>query len=152
MIISCENCEKKFTVVDDLIPLDGRQLKCGSCGHKWFFKKTIIIEKDIKPSLKKKIEVKKINTNEQIPATTDKIISEAEKINLNNLRYSSNANTKISFVNLFFLFLITFVAFIILIDTFKSQINYVMPGFNLFIENFYESIRDFYLFFKDLIS
>ena len=61
-------------------------------------------------------------------------------------------NNKIAFINLFFLLLITFAAFIILIDTFKIQLNNLLPGFNFFLDNFYESIKDFYLFCKDLIS
>ena len=38
MIITCENCTKKFNLQDDLIPEEGRELQCGSCNHKWFFK------------------------------------------------------------------------------------------------------------------
>ena len=45
-------------------------------------------------------------------------------------------NNKISILNLFFLFLITFVAFIILLDTFKIQINNLIPGFNFLLEIF----------------
>ena len=46
MIISCENCNKKFEVSDNLIPAQGRLLQCSGCDHKWFFKKTeILIEK-----------------------------------------------------------------------------------------------------------
>ena len=45
-----------------------------------------------------------------------------------------------------------FAAFIILIDTFKIQLNNYLPGLNFFLDNFYESIKDFYLFCKDLIS
>ena len=37
MIISCENCGKKFEVSDDLIPENGRFLQCGSCSHKWHY-------------------------------------------------------------------------------------------------------------------
>ena len=40
MIISCENCNKRFEVSDNLIPEEGRLLQCSSCDHKWFFKKT----------------------------------------------------------------------------------------------------------------
>ena len=39
MIISCEVCNKKFEINSNLIPSDGRTLQCGSCNHKWFFKK-----------------------------------------------------------------------------------------------------------------
>ena len=39
MIIICPCCEKKFEVDGNLIPEKGRTLQCGSCDHKWFFKK-----------------------------------------------------------------------------------------------------------------
>ena len=38
MIISCENCNKKFELDDHLIPNEGRLLECGSCSHKWHYK------------------------------------------------------------------------------------------------------------------
>ena len=40
MIITCENCSKSFNIQESLIPNEGRELQCGSCGHKWFFKKS----------------------------------------------------------------------------------------------------------------
>ena len=52
MIISCENCNKRFEVSDNLIPEQGRLLQCSSCDHKWFFKKT---EKLIEKKEPKKI-------------------------------------------------------------------------------------------------
>ena len=151
MIISCEKCAKKFTVADNLIPLNGRNLQCSSCGYKWFFKKTTKTEKLKKPT-KKQIEIKKIDLNEQIPPVIDNIIKEAEKIDAKNPTDVIQKSNKIAFLNLFFLFLITFVALIILIDTFKIQINNLLPGFNFLLDNFYESTKDFYLFCKDLIS
>ena len=45
MIIECVNCNKKFEVNSELIPLQGRTIQCGSCNHIWFYK----------PVLKKKI-------------------------------------------------------------------------------------------------
>ena len=151
MIISCEKCAKNFTVNDNLIPLNGRNLQCSSCGHKWFFKKTTKTEKLKKP-IKKQIEIKKIDLDEQIPPVIDNIIKEAEKIDAKNPSDEIQKINKIAFLNLFFLFLITFVALIILIDTFKIQINNLLPGFNFLLDNFYESTKDFYLFCKDLIS
>ena len=72
MIISCEKCAKKFTVADNLIPLNGRNLQCSSCGYKWFFKKITKTEK-LKKSIKKQIEIKKIDLDEQIPPVIDNI-------------------------------------------------------------------------------
>ena len=48
MIISCNNCNKKFDIDSTLIPDKGRLLQCASCDHKWFFKKEVL-EKKISP-------------------------------------------------------------------------------------------------------
>ena len=39
MIITCPCGVKKFEIDATLIPDNGRNLECGSCGHVWFFKK-----------------------------------------------------------------------------------------------------------------
>ena len=70
MIVVCVNCNKKFEVNSELIPLEGRNLQCSSCNHVWFFnkgqKETINISetknnKEIS-SLKEKNDLKKENT------------------------------------------------------------------------------------------
>ena len=38
MIITCDQCNKKFEIDSSLIPKEGRLLKCGSCEHVWFYK------------------------------------------------------------------------------------------------------------------
>ena len=48
MIITCNNCNKKFDIDSTLIPDKGRLLQCASCDHKWFFKKEVF-EKKISP-------------------------------------------------------------------------------------------------------
>ena len=39
MIITCNNCNKKFDIDSNLISDKGRLLQCAGCDHKWFFKK-----------------------------------------------------------------------------------------------------------------
>ncbi|MDA7459970.1 zinc-ribbon domain-containing protein [Candidatus Pelagibacter ubique] len=41
MIITCNNCNKKFDIDSSLISDKGRLLQCASCDHKWFFKKVV---------------------------------------------------------------------------------------------------------------
>ena len=38
MIITCPNCKKKFNIDPTLINNEGRDLKCGSCDHVWYYK------------------------------------------------------------------------------------------------------------------
>ena len=73
MIISCEKCNKKFELEDNLIPETGRLLQCGSCSYQWHYiptnQITLVNEIDqntltenIEKSLVKK-STKKINKN-----------------------------------------------------------------------------------------
>ena len=47
MIINCQKCNKKFKVDDDLIPAQGRLLKCGNCGNSWFYENNKEKPKDL---------------------------------------------------------------------------------------------------------
>ena len=142
MIIACPKCKKKFDIEDSLIPEKGRLLQCSSCDNKWFFKKTI--------EVKKKIEriSTKTKTN-KIPKETEDIIIEAEE---NNTKVENLKKKNLPILNLLLITLISFAALIIFLDTFKIQINNLIPGFEFLLENFYETLKDFYLFTIDLIK
>ena len=58
MIISCPNCNKKFKIDQNLIPINGRLLQCSNCKHKWHFK------------IEKKVEI------DNGSLETEKVISE----------------------------------------------------------------------------
>ena len=36
--ITCPNCKKTFEVEDNLIPSEGREVKCSACNIIWFYK------------------------------------------------------------------------------------------------------------------
>ena len=153
MIISCPNCKKKFEVVDNLIPESGRLLQCSGCSNKWFFKNEISI---FKPKTKKENDIKKRTEHlfkNEIPNEVERIIIDAEKsevIDDNLDKVSVKKIDKIGFFNLFLVILISFSAFLILFDTFKNPIENILPGFNFMLDNFYETLKDLFLFFKDL--
>ena len=46
--------------------------------------------------------------------------------------------------------IISFIALIILLDTFKKQLSVIIPNIETILYNLYESIKDIILFFKDL--
>ena len=142
MIIACPKCKKKFDIEDSLIPEKGRLLQCSSCDNKWFFKKTIEVKKKIE-----RISTKtKVN---KIPKETEDIIIEAEE---NNTKVENLKKNNLPILNLLLITLISFAALIIFLDTFKIQINNLIPGFEFLLENFYETLKDFYLFTIDLIK
>ena len=137
-----QNVKKKFDIEDSLIPEKGRLLQCSSCDNKWFFKKTI--------EVKKKIERISTKTKaNKIPKETEDIIIEAEE---NNTKVENLKKNNLPILNLLLITLISFAALIIFLDTFKIQINNLIPGFEFLLENFYETLKDFYLFTIDLIK
>ena len=147
MIISCIKCSKKFEADDKLIPDEGRFLQCGSCDHKWFFKKD-----------------NKVDINNNIPS--EEIISEElfenekkanQETNTNiidkkDLRNVKNSNKNINFLNKLIIFIISLIALILIIDTFKLPISNFIPNIDFILTSLYESIKDIFLFFKDLIQ
>ena len=63
MIITCNNCNKKFDIDSNLIPDKGRLLQCASCDHKWFFKKEVL-ENTVSP-IDEDISIDSINIFDQ---------------------------------------------------------------------------------------
>ena len=152
MIISCPNCKKKFDVANNLIPENGRLLQCSGCSNKWFFKKETPIIKKNETLNDIKITNEQLPQNE-IPNEVERIIIDAEKSEESTVYINSlyvKKIEKVAFFNLFIVILISFSALIILLDTFKNPIENMLPGFNFMLDNFYETLKDLFLFFKDL--
>ena len=63
MIITCNNCNKKFDIDSNLIPDKGRLLQCASCDHKWFFKKEVL-ENTVSP-IDEDISIDSVNIFDQ---------------------------------------------------------------------------------------
>ena len=81
-----------------------------------------------------------------------KKIYENESDNEND-QTNENIKTKeknISFINFLLVGIISFVAIVILFDTFKNQIAYVIPNVDLYINELHEILRDIFLFIADL--
>ena len=170
MIISCNNCNKKFDIDSNLIPDKGRLLQCASCNHKWFFRNEVL-ENSVSP-IDKDISIDKVNifdqnsssTNEEesvLEAPKDEVEVDLEEetkgkieIDINestqlNAKLKKQKNSKI--LNIFIVAIISFVAFIIIVDTFKYPIGQVVPNIEFILYNLYESIKDISLFIRDLI-
>ena len=138
MIISCDQCNKKFEIESNLIPDEGRVLQCSSCSHKWFYKKSLEQKITQKKEIKKPLH-KKINYKKKI-ITKDKVYQE---------KY--NKIKKISLLNVILVFIISIIALIILVDTFKNPISLIFPDIKSILNSLYETLTDIILFFKDLL-
>ena len=163
MIIECPACSKKFNIDEKLIPDEGRLLKCGNCDHTWFYKK--------QENLKLETETIKINEIEENKSEiniepVDVPIKQTKKI---RKKISKKSSTKEStskelvsidkssvsrennIIKKIFLIIISIIAFILLIDTFKNQISVIFPGILKMSDSLYLVINDLKLFIKDLV-
>lgn len=172
MIISCISCNKKFEINSDLIPDEGRLLQCGNCNNKWFFKKnnvenleepTIINTKPIlKDNIdnditeKEEIYIKEqsdeeIYINEESDNDEDELddnIKDPDTIEIRNIA----TRPKIKILNIILVFIISSIGLIIVLDTFKSPISFIIPNIEIILYNLYETLKDIILFLKDLIK
>ena len=161
MQITCPSCSKKFEIQDNLIPQNGRLLQCGSCEHQWFYKINLISTEKAKVSsttyeniieepvnklnqIKKKEKIKK-------PFKKNLEIS-PRQIEKNKLKNKKIEIKKKNYFKLIIVILITFIACIILIDTFKNQLSFFYPNLINILNNLYEILKDIILFLNDLIK
>ena len=156
MIIICPCGEKKFEVASNLIPENGRLLKCGACEKTWFYNKNNQInvsEEDIDEPVKSKI---RMASPKSVKEKSEPIISKNSSNLKNNkgselVRYQSKSNSKFSkFFNYLVVLIISFVALIIVLDTFKSPLSNYFPNLELILYNLFETLKDLVLFIKDL--
>ena len=147
MIIICPCGEKKFEVDENLIPDKGRLLKCGSCDQTWFFNKNVSKQTEPlidKPAKQKKILYKDENINKSVSKASIKPGSELVK-------YKPKYNfTFGKFLSYIIVSIITFIAIIIVLDTFKDPLSTIFPNLELVLYNLFETLRDLILFAKDL--
>ena len=147
MIITCPCGEKKFEVDENLIPDKGRLLKCGSCDQTWFFNKNV--SEQTEPLIDKPANQKKILYKDE---NIDKSVSKAPiKPGSELVKYKPKYNfTFGKFLSYIIVSIITFVAIIIVLDTFKDPLSNIFPDLELTLYNLFETLRDLILFAKDL--
>ena len=163
MIIECPACSKKFNIDEKLIPNEGRLLKCGNCDHTWFYKKEENLkletenikineiqenksEINIEPIEEPIKQTKKIRKKiSKKPLTKESTSKELVSVDKSSVSRENNIIKKI------FLIIISFIAFILLVDTFKNQISVIFPGVVQMSDSLYLVINDLKLFIKDLV-
>ena len=146
MIIACPCGEKKFEIDESLIPEKGRNLQCGSCNRKWFYKKPI--KEELVEKVNPIIDLNEVEdtTKYEVEETDKKEIDENNQIE----KEKKIVKKKINILRIILVFLISFVALIIIIDTFESPLKTVFPNIDLLMNSLYETLHDVVLFIKDL--
>ena len=156
MIITCPCGDKKFNVDASLIPQEGRTLQCGFCDHKWFFKTENTEEVKV---LEKKISKPVIEDNKNLSENIKEDITDEEDYDRESVNSSKEEiDKKVSkkndanYFKILIVIIISFIALILILETFKVQLSIIIPNIEIVLDNLYQSINDIKLFVLDLIN
>ena len=162
MIIECPCKKKKFNIDIDLIPVEGRNLQCGSCDRIWFYKKEdpILESQQINEDIAIKESEESANPNDdnyndqeikQPIKENKKPKSELSAVKETEDKPELVKQTKSSkFFSYLIVLIISLGALIILLDTLKTPLINIFPGLELILFNLYETLKDIKLFIIDL--
>ncbi len=154
MIIVCVNCNKKFEVNSSLIPEKGRSIQCGVCNHIWFYTTKI----EIRTNTEVLKQPRDIDSLSKIKDKNIKPSPIIKKDKDNEESFEKNAINKKSIFSLskifsyLIVFIISFIALILILETFKSYVSDIFPGLEILLYNLFETVKDIFLFSKNLIN
>jgi|TARA_B100001059_G_C17436958_1_gene380739 predicted Zn finger-like uncharacterized protein len=164
MILTCDSCQKKFVVPDQAIKQEGRLVQCGTCGNKWkqfpieIKKKIEKTDNKIKEKrFSKTAKPKKKNKNKtrQIDLYSPEYLAKKHGIFINEIsnKKKINSQEKISFgfYNLIIVFLVTVIVLSRGLYFFQDYIVLKLPITEFYIDYFFESIRNIFEIWKNLI-
>ena len=106
-----------------------------------------IVSKDIDTKAENKED--KIEEKQQPEEIIKKEKNLEKQKNTNTLKKTENKGSK--FFSYLIVFIISFVALIILLDTLKNPLINVFPGLEIILFNLFETLQDIKLFIIDLI-
>ena len=134
MIISCLNCNKKFNLDETLIPENGRLLQCSGCNHKWHYsiqKKENVNLSDKKDEIKNNddkeilidpsLSLKETTVNKKKANNTSKKLRNKKQDLDIKKKYIKKKLFSGSILNTLLITIITFVAMILILDSFKNK-------------------------------
>jgi len=168
MILTCNSCGKKFVVPDNAITASGRTVQCGSCGNKWKqfplqnLKNEPIPDKKISPLIKKPVtkipkpKTKKNKKPREINLYSPEYLQKKHGINLNkvetNKKQINDKKVSFGFYNSLLLFIVLIVITSRSLYFFQDFIIQKIPFAEFYLNYFFESIRNIFEIFKNLIS
>ena len=154
MIIVCPSCGKNFNVKDDQIPDKGRLLQCSKCKHEWFYTKNAIpIDDDLDEQANDELTQESFGILDEEDDRSDEVIIEDKSVELEKPKnINKKKSKKVNFFKILLVFIISFVAFVLIVDTFIVQISEYVPFAEKSLDNLYQSIIDISLFFQNLIK
>ncbi len=164
MILSCNSCGKKFVVPDQAITSSGRLVQCGSCGNKW---KQFPLSKENKSSIKKSKNIKSISITKipkpkkkkfkkkrEVGLYSPEYLAKKHGINLNEVKDNPISKKRVSygFYGSFLIFIILIIAFSRILYFSQDFIIQQIPISEFYLQYFFESIKNLFEIWKDLIS
>ncbi len=172
MILSCNSCGKKFVVPDSAITASGRVVQCGSCGNKWkqfpvneikdtksVSSNKRIFSKPKKNQLKtqnpKKNKKSAVRKPREINLYSPEYLAKKHGIKLNNeeiKKTSSKEKVSFGFYNSLLLFLVIIIILSRGLYFFQDFIVEKLPFTEFYINYFFESVRNMFEIWKNLIS
>ena len=172
MIITCNCGEKKFTLPDNSIPASGRLVQCGFCGLKWkqfpvdevakpqlISRTQNVVSKPqpVQPKIQKSKKVKKTapKKTREISLYSPEYLAKKHGITLGNdeVKQSLNKNyVSFGFYNYLLLFLIIIIIVSRGLYFFQDFVVQQLPFTEFYIDYFFESIRNMFEIWKNLIS
>ena len=172
MILKCNSCGKQFVVPDNAITASGRVVQCGSCGNKWKQFPANVVKKNQSVSNVQKIAAKTPKIQQKIQKTkkTKKnIVRKPREINLYSPEYlakkhgiklnedkveKNSLSNKVSLG--FYSSLLILVVIIIFLSRslyfFQDFVVQKLPFTKFYIDYFFESIKNMFEIWKNLIS
>ena len=175
MIITCNCGEKKFTLPDNSIPAAGRMVQCGFCGLKWKQfpvgdvektqsiarpKKAVSRPQPIQQKIQKPKKIKRTvpKKTREISLYSPEYLAKKHGIKLNETQTKKSigkiGKEKVSFGFYNSLIIFIFLAVSISRILYFSQgfiISY-FPGTEYYLEYFFESIRNIFEIWKNLVT
>ena len=172
MILTCNSCGKKFVVPDGAITASGRTVQCGSCGNKWKqfpvneinntepiskIKKIASKPKQVQPKIQKAKKVKKtsVRKSREINLYSPEYLAKKHGIKLGGeevKKTSSNEKISLGFYNTLLLFVVIVIVLSRGLYFFEDFVVQKLPFTEFYIDYFFESIRNMFEIWKNLIS
>ena len=169
MIITCNCGLKKFSLPDNSIPAAGRMVQCGSCGLKWKqfpvneinntepisnIKNIASEPKQVQPK-RQKAKKNASRKPREIDLYSPEYLAKKHGITLGNdeVKQSLNKNyVSFGFYNYLLLFLIIIIIVSRGLYFFQDYVVQQLPFTEFYIDYFFESIRNMFEIWKNLIS
>ena len=175
MILTCNSCGKKFVVPDRAITASGRMVQCGSCGNKWKQFPLVEVEKTQSNARPKKVVPRsqpvqqKIQRPKKVKKTAPKktreislyspeYLAKKHGIKIGDVKPEkiSNRNKKdkvsFGFYNSLILFIFLIISISRILYFAQDFIVTIFPISEFYLNYFFESIRNIFEIWKNLIS